>query len=110
LRSGCRIENFDVIAACATVTQIQLRNRISPINFRPGELQVIAARNRELARFIANPREYPGDELLALMSQFGSCPTGRYMLARCLPGIPTFFKIKITDSPTSGPKKRKRRY
>jgi hypothetical protein len=72
------------------------------------KLQAIAMRNRELARFVADPHAYPsGDDLVALMSQFDSSPTGRYMLARGFAGIPSFFKIKSTDSSTVGPKKRK---
>jgi hypothetical protein len=115
LTRDCRIEAMDVIEACATVKQIQL-SRSSPVYaFRPDEvqqkLQVIATRNRKLARFVAKPREYPGSDLLALMSQFDNSPTGRYMLACCFPGIPSFFKIsKSTDSSMAGAKKRRRRY
>jgi hypothetical protein len=112
LCDGCPIANIDSIEACATVTQIQVHRTNPPLDFHPDAVQrmlhTIAKRNRELARFIADPREYPGDELLALMGQFDSSPTGRYMLARCFPGIPSFFKITITDSPLAGLKKRKR--
>jgi hypothetical protein len=114
LMRGCPVEVMDVIEACATVTQIQLSERYTPDDFTPtsaqAKLQSIATRNRELARFVANPREYPrGDELVALMSQLDNSPTGRYMLACCFPGMDSFFKIKSTDSSTAGPKKRKRR-
>jgi hypothetical protein len=113
---GCPIEVMDVIEACATVTQIQLHNDLPPFDFRPVEVQEklreIVTRNRNLARFVANPRAYPGDELLALMTQFDKSPTGRYMLARCLPGIPSFFKINriatSADMCTAEAKKRKR--
>jgi hypothetical protein len=115
LRSGCRIEIMDVIAACATVTQIQLNEYNPPIYFTPAaeqrKLQAIATRNRELARFVANPIAYPRDDkLVALMSQFDNSPTGRYMLACCFPGMDSFFKIKSTDLSAARPKKRKRRY
>ena len=104
----CRIEALDAIEACTTVTQVQLGN------FLPAavqeKLQTIATRNRELARFIANPRAYLGDELVKLIRKLDNCPTGRYMLARCLPGITSFVKIKSTDSSTTGSKKRRVRY
>ena len=108
----CPIEVMDVIQACATVTQIQLLLDGNPsLDFTPAavqqKLQAIATRNCELARFVANPRAYPGDELLALMHQFDNCPTGRYMLACCFPEIPFFLRIKCADSTTAGPKKRK---
>jgi hypothetical protein len=113
LNGDCDIKAMDIIAACATVTQIQLCNNYPAYEFSPAavrrKLRAIATRNRELARFVANPREYPGDELVALMSKFDNSPTGRYMLACCFPGIPSFFKIKSTGSSTAGPKKRKRR-
>jgi hypothetical protein len=113
LRANCRIEVMDVIEACATVTQIQLCPDYPPDCFMPTavqrKLQAIVTRNRELARFVANPRSYPGSDLLALMSKFYNSPTGRYMLACCFPGIPSFFKIKSTDS-SAGSKKRRRTY
>ena len=103
LYSGCPIEYMDVIAACVSVTQIQMSADFPAFEFQPDairqKLQAIAPRNRELARFVANPREYPGDELLTLMLQCDSSPTGRYMLARCLPEIDSFFKTsQSTDS------------
>lgn len=114
LHETCRIEAMDAIHACATVTQIQLCDYQPPSGFLPDavllKLQVIAWRNRKLARFVANPSHYPGDELLALMSQFDRCPTGRYMLARCVPEIPGFFKIMITDPSTARLKKRRKIY
>ena len=94
---SCQIEVLDVLEECATITQIQWTKLITPIDFPPPEiqpkLQTIAARNVELARFVANPPAYPGSDLLALMSKFDSCPTGRYMLACSFAGMPSFFKI-----------------
>ena len=115
LESSWPIEVMDAIEACPSVTQIQHDHQFRQSGLRRSavqrKLQAIAARNRALARFVADPRAYAGDELLTLMRQFDNCPTGRYMLARCLPGIPSFFKIrKSTDPSTTGPKKRKRRY
>ena len=111
LMYGCPTDVLDVIEACATVTQIQLGEfQIDSVKRRLGKLEAFATRNCELARFVANPRAYPsGDELLALMSQFDNCPTGRYMLARCFPAIPSFYKSASTNSSTAGAKKRKRR-
>lgn len=110
LRTGCPIEYMAVIEACATVTQIELDVDDLPIDFSPAfmqrALQTIATRNRQLARFRDNPSAYPIDELLALMRQFDNNPTGRYMLARCFPEIPSFFKIKTsTNSATAEPEK-----
>ena len=115
LESSWPIEVMDAIEACPSVTQIQHDHQFRQSGLRRSavqrKLQAIAARNRALARFVADPRAYAGDELLTLMRQFDNCPTGRYMLARCLPGIPSFFKIQnSTDSSTTGPKKRKRRH
>ena len=113
LQQGCPMKAMDAIEACTTVTQIRLDNTLMPRNFRPAavreKLQNIATRNRELARFVANPRAYPVEELLVLLRQFDKSPTGRYMLARCFPGIPSFFNSKSAGSSTTGPKKRKRR-
>ena len=97
----------DSVDACATVTEILLHEKDPPHHFLPDsvrqKLQAIVARNRKLARFVTDPSVYPGDELLAVMRQLDSSPTGRYMLARCFPGIPSFFKIEGTDSSTTGP-------
>ena len=96
LIDGCRIEVMDAIEACATLTQIQLIENYPPTDFRPAAVQEkllsIVTRNRELARFVANPRGYPDGKLLTLMRQFDNCPTGRYVLARCFPAIPSFFE------------------
>ena len=113
LMNSCPIQVMDAIEACSAVMQIQLDDTM-PLAFRPAavqqRLQAIATRNHELARFVANPRLYPGDELLALLHKFDKIPTGRYMLARCFPEIPSFFKTNETnDSSTAGAKKRKRR-
>jgi hypothetical protein len=115
LLDGCPIEAMDAIEACATVTRIQLDRIFAPRCFEAAavqkKLKKIKRRNRELACFVASPRDYPsGDELLTLMRQFDNCPTGRYMMARCFPGIPSFFKSKSTDSATAGAKKRARLY
>ena len=99
---------MDAIEACATVTQIQSDRPVDFPRAAQQKLQAIATRNHELARFVANPHDYPADELLKLMTQFDKSPTGLYMLVRCLPGIPSFFKSnEITDSSTAGAKKRK---
>ena len=104
----CPIEVMDAIEACATVTQIQSDRPVDFPRAAQQKLQAIATRNRELARFVANPHDYPADELLKLMTQFDKSPTGLYMLVRCLPGIPSFFKSnEITDASTAGAKKRK---
>lgn len=119
LYGGCRIENIDLIEACTTVTQIELCAYDVPAEFSPVAiqrlLQTIAKRNRELARFVANPGAHPHNELLTLMSQFDSVPPGRYMLARCFPEIPLFLRSipaltqlrrdrkKSTDSTLLGP-------
>ena len=92
--------------------QIQLDVTFQLDGFQPAaveqKLLAVAPRNRDLARFIANPRACPSrDGLLALISQFDNSPTGRYMLARCFPGIPAFFKSKSTDSSRVRAKKRK---
>ena len=96
LQNNFPIEAVDAVEACSTIMQIQLDNMPVRFGFCRAEsepkLQSIATRNRALARFVSNPRAYPGDELLALMRQSDNCPTGRYMLARCLPGIPSFFQ------------------
>ena len=115
LESSWPIEVMDAIEACPSVTQIQHDHQFRQSGLRRSavqrKLQAIAARNRALARFVADPRAYAGDELLTLMRQFDNCPTGRYMLVCCLLGIPSFFKIQNSaDSSTTGPKKRKRRY
>ena len=114
LHTSCPIENMNLIEACATVTQIQLSDSNLQNDFRPDDiqqkLQAIASRNRQLARFVANPPAFPGTELMVLISQFDSIPTGRYMLARSFPGIDASFKIKSTDSTTAGPRKKMRRH
>ena len=103
-----------VIEACTTVTQIRMSSTVKRGYFSPDDvqqkLQRIATRNFELARFVANPEGHPrGDKLLALLSEFDSIPTGRYMLARSFPGIPSFVKTdEITDSATARPKKKKK--
>jgi hypothetical protein len=112
LRSRCRYEVMHVIEACATVTRIQHNKSSRSTAFNPPavqyKLQTITTRNRDLARFVTNPRAYPGEDLLALMGQCDKCPTGRYMLARCFPGIPSFFNMNGTDASKAGVKKRKR--
>ena len=111
----CPTEVIDEIEACATATvmQIPLDATFQLDGFQPAaveqKLLAVAPRNRDLARFIANPRACPSrDGLLALISQFDNYSTGRYIiLTRCLPGIPAFFKSKSTDSPRARVKKRK---
>ena len=89
LLEGCAVKVMEeIIETCATVTQIQMDDSFPPTDGRRQKWQTVATRNRALARFVATPRAYPGDELLALMTQFDKSPTGRYMLARCLPAIP----------------------
>jgi hypothetical protein len=96
----CRIEVMNAIEACTSVTRIELNSASPPSDFRPvavqQKLQEIATRN--LARFVASPCVYSsGNALLALMHQSDYSPTGRYMLARCLPGIPCFFEINESN-------------
>ena len=75
---------------CVTVTRIF----VTPMVVAP-ELQAITERNHELARCMANPTiYYRSDQLPELMGRFDQCPTGRYMLVRCLPGILSFEKIQ----------------
>ena len=93
----CQIESIDAIEACVSVTYIELCRKFPPIDFSPAAvqrmLQTIATRNRELARFVANPHaSYPRDDLLTLMRQLDGCPTGRYMLAHSFASMPSFFK------------------
>ena len=96
LQTNFPIEAVDAVEACSTVMQIQLDDMPVRFDFCRAELELklqsIATRNRALARFVANPRAYPGDELLALIGKFDKCPTGRYVLACCIPGIPSFFQ------------------
>ena len=95
----CHRSVMDAIEACVTVTQIRVEESSRLIHFDTAsastqqKLRAIVARNRELARFVANPLAYPDSDMLALIGQFDSNPTGRYMLARCFSGIPTLFKI-----------------
>ena len=108
------IDAMDAIEACATVIQIQLSEDETLHDYETDDvyqnLQAIASRNRQLAQFLANPHGYPRNSLLALMRQFDSIPTGRYMLACAFPEIPSFFKIKSTGgSATVGPKKKRRK-
>ena len=115
LHSICRSEAMDAIEACATVTQIQMSSTVTRGYFSPDDvqqkLQSIAMRNLELAHFVANPPGYPLQELLKLLSQFDSIPTGRYMLACGLIGIPSFFKTdESTESALARPKKKKKFY
>ena len=75
---------------CATITQF------APIYFHfhyaanqqlNPEIRRILTRNNDLARFVANPSTYPADKLPSLIIQFHQCPSGRFMLARCLPEL-----------------------
>ena len=95
LLCGCPIDFIGAIDACATVKHIYLDD-YAPIDFRPAEVQrkveLIATRNRVLASFIANPHDYPGDVLLALVRLLDKSPTGLFMLSRSFPGIPSFFQ------------------
>ena len=98
LDRDCRIEVMDAMETSSTVTHIHMCGYDPPMPFRPPavqrKLRTIVTRNLELARFAANPRDYPGFELLALMRQFDSSPTGRYMLACSFAGMPSIFTIK----------------
>ena len=95
----CPFEVMGAIEACATVTQIQLDSSWPPGAFRSAavqqKLQTITTRNRNLARFVVNPRrdyQSSDEDMLALMRQFDNSPTGRYILARCFPEIPSLFQ------------------
>jgi hypothetical protein len=101
---------MDVIEASATITQIDLYYYVSTDFYQPAvqrKMHTITTRNHELARFTADPRVYPVEELLELMTQFDRCPTGRYRLARCFPEILFFFKMTSPDSFTAGVKRRR---
>jgi hypothetical protein len=98
---------LDAIDACATLTQIQLDKR-GIVEFSPVKLQGVMTRNQELGRFVTNPGIYPTNKLLALMCQFDNCPSGRYMLARHLPAVFSFERIKRTASSTDRKQKKVR--
>jgi len=83
---------FRAIDACATLTEIQVevRNmRSSNTTFSPKQMQLLqdgrTERNRNLRRFVANPRQLSEKELLVLMLQLKPCASGRYELVRKLP-------------------------
>ena len=96
------------------VTQIQVihdKDDLEPPSFRPEQvqqLQLIASRNRELARWVAMPNTHSAFELMSLILQLENCPTGRYMLARCLLGMVSFENMARNDV-TTKPKQKKRR-
>ena len=98
---------LQAVDACATVTTIEVQD-VDPFTFFSPELkqqlEAIARRNRELARLVANPSAFPMSRLPSLMLQLGNCPTGRYMLARCLPGMVSFESVKSKEP---NPKKQR---
>ena len=124
-------ELFRAMEACATVTRMELRSdgRISDglwtrndftvpdqMDFRLALEQLldmvgpgitthpdIAARNRVLQVFLKNPNMFHVKILLILPLLFNNCPTGRFLLARCLPTVVPFQELAETVS-----KKRKR--
>ena len=98
---------MEVLEACATVTHITPYEHDNA--FTQEILLAIAARNCALARFVDDPRAYPGYKLPTLVRQLAKSPTGLYMLARSFPGIPSFFQTSI-DSSIARPNKRKERY
>jgi hypothetical protein len=98
---------FQDVAACATLTHVRLDRFHSKA---AAQLQGIVSRNCELARFVANPSTCPIDAMLNLVSQFSDtyCPSGLYMLARGLPEMIAFDKIKSKNSSTE-PKLKKQK-
>jgi len=80
-------ELFRAVDACATITTIQVDDAHG--NFTPQEMQLLqdgrTERNRNLRRFVANPRQLSEKELLVLMLQLKNCLSGRYELVRKLP-------------------------
>ena len=98
---------LQAVEACATVTTIDVDDFDPPTFFSPEveqQLEAIAWRNRDLARLVASPSTYPIGRLPSLMLRLGNCPTGRYMLARCLPGMVSFESVKSMEP---DPKKRR---
>lgn len=75
------------VDACTTLTEIQVTDRRH--HFSQEEMQLLQegriGRNNELRRFVANPDGYPERDLLKLMLQLQTCPTGLFELARELP-------------------------
>ena len=104
---------FQALEACATITEIKVEipdqsgnnssdehRLLSPRDAQ--HFQRITARNQKLALFLANPMTYPTHQLPTLMRQFDNhCPTGRYLLSRCLPEILAFNQIQSAKKRTS---------
>ena len=86
---------IQTLDACTTITQIQVDRILIPDEVQQLYSQQIAKRNTELNHFVTDPVAYPVRELLALMSLFDNCPTGRYMLARRLPEAFSFAPIRV---------------
>ena len=86
---------LQALEACASVTEIQVNKDSNRAIFSKRDVQLlrrVTARNQELARWMASPHTYPNEQLLTLMRQFDSCPTGRFMLSRLLPELFSFQK------------------
>ena len=101
------LQAMEAIQACPAITRIQVSERGRETFLRRDEvppeveqLQAIAARNRELAFFVASPTTYPTDQLPSLMCQFDDCPAGRYMLVCCLPEV-LAFKYRASSNRTN---------
>ena len=81
----------ETVEACVTIQRIEVDSHGHRGDYDDDvmvvQLRRFAARNEQLARFMASPNTYPNVQLLDLMRQFNNCPTGRYRLARCLPGM-----------------------
>ena len=92
-----------------TITTIDVINAGNREFTDPEEqlLQEIAARNRELDQFDANPSTYPIGKLPTLMSQFDNCSYGRFLLASRLLSVISFEALREDILQQSRRKKRK---
>ena len=88
---------IEAIEGCATITRFAVIHDMRPNLDEPPtpQLRRILARNNELACFVASPSTFPTDKLPSLILQFDNCPSGRYMLARCLPEVLSFQHLMI---------------
>ena len=81
---------IEAIEGCATITQFRLIHETRSDERQDPDIRRALARNNELARFVASPSTYPTQSLPSLILQFDNCPSGRFMLARCLPEVLSF--------------------
>jgi len=98
IQPQAKINFFRAVEALAGLAEIHISNVTSgginnnngggTILFSQQEAQWLqgrAERNRNLRRFVVNPRNFPERELLILMLRLENCPMGRLQLARALP-------------------------